>query len=97
MDIYHRRLFCPRFPRRAVVSVPVPVSFNVQQYCPELRIPLNLSTGPPCLRPGRARAVGPDTAGAAGNGAVFAGEMFMALFLFTMVNTGVWAGQTYRA
>jgi len=62
-----------------------------QQYCPELRIPQNRTT---CLPEGR-EASGFDTTAfepeAAADPTIFAWYVFMAVFLFTQVNTIVLA------
>jgi hypothetical protein len=76
-----------RLSQRAVTGRPVLISSVHRQYCPELRIPLNCSTGLPCQRPGLARAaVAGDPAPTAGS-VMIAWYVFMIRFLFTIVNT----------
>jgi len=74
--------------RNAVTGGLVLVNSRGQQYCPELRIPLNHSTGLAGRMPVEPRAAVPDTSGRPAAGlAIFAYSVFMVVFLFTFVNT----------
>jgi hypothetical protein len=83
----------PRVRRIAVTGGSLFVSPRGVQYCPEPRIPLNHSTGFPGRMPGEARAAVPGASGPAESSAIFAWCVFMAVFLFTDVNTEYEAGR----
>jgi len=73
--------------RRAVTGEWVLTSPMGQQYCPEPRIPLNCSTGLTGIIPEKTRAAAWCVSGLADSPRVFAWCVFMAVFLFTSVNT----------
>ena len=72
-----------------VINEPVLVSPGGVQCCPELRIPLSRSTGLPGRMPVQAMVAAPGISGATACPAIFAWCVFMAVFLFTIVNTKV--------
>ena len=79
----------PRVMRCTVINEPALVGPGGVQYCPELRIPLSRSTGLPGRMPAQGRAAAPGISGATACPAIFAWCVFMAVFLFTIVNTKV--------